>query len=102
LAQKFIRDKEALGLAMIPLFSMWDIRRCNVEGCTDKPTTIGTDDELEITFGLCEQHFRETNTPGGASFDLVFDDFDAFEAARRPVAKCYPARVTAGSGNDAC
>ena len=84
MAQKFIRDKEALGLAMIPLFSMWDIRRCNVEGCTDKPTTIGTDDELELAFGLCERHFQQTKPLAGVEFDLVFDDFDAFEAARQP------------------
>ena len=83
MAQKFIRDDKAFGLAMIPLFWTWNIRRCNVEGCTEKPTTITSDNELDLTFGLCERHFQETNTPSGATFDLVFDEFDAFKAAHQ-------------------
>lgn len=87
MAQRFIRDNEGYGLMMIPLFWTWGIHRCNVEGCTNKPSTIGSDDELNVGFGLCEKHFQETTVPGGASFDLVFDDFDAFAVEQSMIPK---------------
>ena len=72
-----IRDEVTFGLAMIPLFVDWNVRRCNVDGCTDRPNTIVTGTEAEI-FGLCEEHYQEGNVPGGTTYNLVFDDFDAF------------------------
>lgn len=76
---RIIRDNEMLGFAMIPLLVEWNIKRCNVSGCTNKPNTIITDTEAGI-FGLCEQCFQEGNKPDGTTYDLVFDEFDAFKA----------------------
>ena len=77
---KIIRDEEYGGIMMIPLFCDWNIRRCNVRGCRNKPTTIIAQAREDIpVFGLCEEHFQEANVPGGAKFDLEFDDFDAFK-----------------------
>lgn len=75
---KIIRDEECAGLMMIPLLCDWNIKRCNVEGCTNRPNTIiSTQGE---TFGLCEECFQEGNKPGGTTYNLVFDGFDAFKA----------------------
>ncbi len=77
---KIIRDDEGLGLMMIPLFVDWNVRRCNVEGCTIMPTTIITQlgDAVPIV-GMCEKHFQEGRKPGGATFTFEWDDFDAFK-----------------------
>jgi len=79
---KIIRDEECFGLMMIPLFCQWNIKRCNVEGCCEKPTTIiivqGVAPDIPLC-GFCEKHFQEANVPNGANFTLEFDDFDAFE-----------------------
>ena len=79
---KIIRDEVMGGLAMIPLLIVWGIRRCNVEGCTEKPNTIvgGLGDDIPVV-GFCEEHYQAANVPGGAHFDLAFDDFDAFKPA---------------------
>ena len=78
---EIIRDEELFGLAMIPLFADWGIRRCNVEGCMNKPTTIITGiAEVGGPFGLCEEHHNEAKTKGELDFTLEFDDFDAFNA----------------------
>lgn len=84
---KIIRDEEAFGLFMIPLFVDWNVRRCNVEGCTDKPTTIiqGIAEGVPLC-GFCETHFQEGNVPGGSKFTLEFDDFDAFKQEREHAA----------------
>lgn len=74
---KFIRDNDFGGLAMIPLFVDWQIRRCNVKGCTNVPTTIITEDSLVI--GICEEHFQESREKGEIEFTLEFDEFNAFE-----------------------
>jgi hypothetical protein len=76
---KIIRDEELGGIMMIPLFMDWHVRRCNQDGCKAKPTTIiaGASDEVPI-FGLCEEHYQMGNKPGGFSYNLVFDDYDAF------------------------
>lgn len=74
---RIIRDEECFGLMMIPLLVEWGIRRCNVEGCIDKPNTIISQEEVGI-YGLCERHYQEANKPGGTKFTLVFDEFDAF------------------------
>lgn len=76
---KIIRDDEFGGIVMIPLFVDWGVRRCNVEGCTDKPTTIvqGIAEDIPLC-GFCEECFQEMNTPGGMNVTLEFDNFDAF------------------------
>jgi len=79
---KVIRDEELFGLGMIPLFTQWGIRRCNVAGCTNKPSTIIIGiPEVGEPFGLCEDHHGESRAKGELDFMLVFDDFDAFKAA---------------------
>ena len=80
---QIIRDEELGGIAMIPLFVQWGIRRCNVEDCTEIPNTIIREIAPGVAFaGFCEEHFQEGNQPGGISMSLVFDDFDAFETRR--------------------
>ena len=81
-----IRDEELFGIGMIPLFCTWNIRRCNVEGCTEKPTTIVTQ-VIDCAFGLCEKHYQEVASKGEYDFTLVFDDFDAFS---KPDAELKP------------
>lgn len=79
---KIIRDNEMGGIAMIPLLVDWGIRRCNVDGCTNKPNTIVTQLAPDVPIvGLCEEHFQKANVPGGTKLNLVFDDFDAFASA---------------------
>jgi len=80
---KVIRDEELFGLAMIPLFTQWGIRRCNVSGCTNKPTTIITEIPGVEPFGLCEDHHGESKAKGELDFTLEFDDFDAFKPSER-------------------
>ena len=76
---KIIRDNELGGFGMIPLFVQWGIKRCNVEGCTNLPTTIVTGlGEGILIAGFCEDHFQEAKKPDGARFDLCFDYFDAW------------------------
>lgn len=79
-----IRDNDLGGLTMIPLFIEWGVRRCNVGGCTNRPTTIVTQlaDGVPVA-GFCEKHYQEGNRPGGAEFTLVFDKYDAFEERKR-------------------
>jgi len=74
---KIIRDEECFGLMMIPLCHMWNIERCNVEDCHEKPTTIvqGIAPGIPLC-GFCEKHFQQANIPGGANFTLEFDDFE--------------------------
>lgn len=76
-----IRDEELGGIMMIPLFCDWGIKRCNVVGCHNKPTTIiiGEDAQGQGPFGLCEEHWRYlSDTPGKKKIILEFDQFDAF------------------------
>ena len=85
---KIIRDDELGGLGMIPLFVQWGIKRCNVEGCTEVPNTIVRYSALReilsgiASAGFCEEHFQRGNTEEGVKYNLIFDDFDAFEARR--------------------
>jgi len=78
---RIIRDEEFGGIMMIPLFCDWKVRRCNVAGCRNKPTTIITQCEDAPIYGLCEEHFQSANKPGGATLSLEWDDFDAFKNA---------------------
>lgn len=64
-----IRDEDFGGLMMIPLLNDWNIDRCNVSGCKEKPTTIITG-LIEARFGLCESHYQETKKKGKANFTL--------------------------------
>ena len=81
---KIIRDEQNGGLFMIPLLVDWHIRRCNVVGCRNKPTTIIAGDAhwKEATglgaFGMCEEHFQQSNVPGGCCLKFEADGFDAF------------------------
>lgn len=82
---KIIRDEELFGIAMIPLFVDWGLKRCNQKDCGEKPTTIirfapGENPAAPegIMFALCEEHFQMCNAPEGASLNLKFDDYDAF------------------------
>jgi hypothetical protein len=76
---KIIRDEECFELMMIPLLVEWNIRRCNVKDCTNKPNTIVTQVAEDIPIaGLCEKHYQEAAKEGGANFILEFDDYDAF------------------------
>lgn len=80
---KVIRDEDAWGLMMIPLFVDWHILRCNVKDCTEKPSTIiaGAGENVPA-FGLCEKHYQESVEKGELEYTLIFDDFDAFKNAR--------------------
>lgn len=75
---RIIRDEECFGLMMIPLLCDWNIKRCNVEGCKSKPNTIIAGTKAGM-FGLCEEHFQEGNVEGGTTYQLEFDNFDAFK-----------------------
>ena len=77
-----IRDDQLFGLGMIPLFSQWNIRRCNVAGCRSKPTTIITGIPDVEAFGLCEDHHDECEVKGELDFTLDFDDFDVFKTEK--------------------
>jgi hypothetical protein len=75
---KIIRDEMFGDIAMLPLFFQWGIRRCNVDGCTNKPSTIVVG-HAPVPYGICEHHFQEANQgDGGRDYTFVWDDFDAF------------------------
>ena len=73
-----IRDEEQDGIStpafpIIPLLVQWGIKRCNLAGCKNNPTTIiaGTDAPV---FGMCEHHFQEaTKFDGNVKLSLEFD-----------------------------
>jgi hypothetical protein len=67
---KIIRDEEMFGIMMIPLFQQWNIHRCNIIGCKEKPTTICIHDKA--TFGLCENHYQEGKSKGEMKMQLEF------------------------------
>jgi hypothetical protein len=56
---------------MIPLLQQWNITRCNVRDCMEKPTTIITD-LIEQPFGLCENHYTQCKESGKISCTLDF------------------------------
>ena len=66
-----IRDEELGGLMMIPLLQQWNVKRCNIKGCTEKPTTIITGTEAGL-FGMCEKHFLEGKEKGEMKLELEF------------------------------
>jgi len=76
-------DDPAGSLFMIPLLVEWNVKRCNVQGCRAKPTTIVTRLTKDVPVcGLCEKHYQQANVPGGIEFTLEFDDYDAFREKR--------------------
>jgi len=77
---RVIRDEETFGLMMIPLFVDWGIRRCNVKGCTNKPSTIISQLSPDApTSGWCEECYQAFKESGRFEGTLVFDDYDAFK-----------------------
>ena len=66
-----IRDDEMGGLMMIPLFVQWNIHRCNIKGCQEKPTTIITGTEAGM-FGMCETHYNECKNAGKINHTIEF------------------------------
>jgi hypothetical protein len=68
---KIIRDTEFSGLMMIPLFSQFNLHRCNIKGCKEKQTTICIQDD--IIFALCEKHYQEFNGKDNVNLSLEFD-----------------------------
>lgn len=67
-----IRDEETFGLMMIPLFQQWNIHRCNMKNCKEKPTTIITGTKAG-PFGMCEKHFLEGKEKGTMKLELEFN-----------------------------
>ncbi len=70
-----IRDEEAHGLFMIPLFHQYGIHYCNVKDCPHKASTILTDVPSADTIGICEGHYQEAKAAGKwkLSIDLAKD-----------------------------
>ncbi|MCY7291366.1 MAG: hypothetical protein LH615_04205 [Ferruginibacter sp.] len=68
---EIIRDEQANGLMMIPLYSQFGITRCNVRDCKENKTTIITG-ATEQPFGLCENHYNECKTSGKINYTLDF------------------------------
>jgi len=66
-----IRDEEMHGLMMIPLFQQWNIHRCNIKGCKEKPTTIITGTTAGM-FGMCENHYQKGKDKGTMTLELEF------------------------------
>ncbi len=66
-----IRDEECFGLMMTPLLMQWNIDRCNVRDCKEKPTTIITG-VLKRPFGLCEKHYKESEEKGKFEYTIDF------------------------------
>lgn len=72
-----IKDPKQAGMntaaiSMIPLLVSWKIKRCNIAGCTENPTTIVSIKEAP-TFGMCEHHYQEaSNTKGDYKLCLEF------------------------------
>ena len=71
-----IRDEQFNGLMMIPIFNQYNITRCNVDSCMNKPSTVVKDcinDEWEsCDFALCEFHYQESKSKGRIEYKLTF------------------------------
>jgi hypothetical protein len=66
-----------------PLLNDWNVRRCNVDGCTNKPTTVVTQIHPDVPVcGFCEVHYQEAKSEGVFEYMLVFDEFDAFKESK--------------------
>lgn len=71
-----IRDEQFFGMMMIPFFNQYQIHRCNVSECHEKPTTVITDcvdnDGDKLNFALCEKHYQESKEKGRIDYRLDF------------------------------
>ena len=67
---QIIRDEEMGGIIMIPLFTEYNINRCNIKNCKEKPTTICIHEQA--TFGLCENHYQKGKEAGKMKLQLEF------------------------------
>jgi hypothetical protein len=66
-----IRDEELGGIMMIPLWSQFNLHRCNVRNCNEKQTTI-IQGLIGRPFALCETHYQEAKTNGEIKCTLDF------------------------------
>ncbi len=69
---------ETMPIMMLPLFTMNGIKRCNVSGCTENPTTMiadckSDDGSATVDFSLCEHHYQESKAKGQINYKLDFD-----------------------------
>lgn len=70
---KVIRDEDTFGIMMIPLLLQWNIHRCNVRDCKEKPTTIIIGVPDVPRFGLCEKHYLESKKANKLDYTLDFN-----------------------------
>ena len=82
---KIIRDTEFYSMSMVALLIEWQIFRCNVQGCRNRPTTIirltATESpEGEPTLlGMCEEHYQEFSKAGRIKCRMSFEPYNAFK-----------------------
>lgn len=67
---QIIRDEELNGIFMIPLLHQYQITRCNIKDCKEKPSTICIHEKA--TFGMCEKHYQEGKEQGTMKLNLEF------------------------------
>lgn len=66
-----IRDEDFGGIMMVPLWSQYNLHRCNVRDCTNKQTTIVTG-LIDQPFALCDEHYFEAKKNGSIKCTLDF------------------------------
>lgn len=68
---------------MIPLFHRYSMKVCEVDDCSNKPSTIIDDvtdsDGDQVSFCLCEKHYLEAKETGKITFRLDFTKNDRYE-----------------------
>ncbi len=67
---EIIRDEDLGGIMMIPIFHQYQITRCNIKDCQEKPTTVCVHEQA--TFGLCENHYQDGVSKGTMKLELEF------------------------------
>jgi hypothetical protein len=72
---QIIRDEHQNGkdrpeISMMPLLTQWHIKRCNIAGCQNQPTTIIAGIKGVPTFGMCENHYQQANRPEGSNITI--------------------------------
>lgn len=81
-----IRTEDGDIIWMIPVLCQYGLKRCNVVGCRNKPTTIDTD-SAPRPYALCEEHYqqflKESKEKGKAEIHLEWNNFDAFAASEK-------------------
>lgn len=71
-----IRDPDGCHVFTQCLMMDWGIRRCNVENCTERPTTIWTLPDNKGAAGLCETHYQQGLDDPDTTFHLILDNSD--------------------------